>query len=117
MKVAQFWILLICSSLIGILLMSQIYLTRKLYQQERVFGDNQEDAAAAPVYEKAWKNLAIRIYEAGLNDPALLDVLKSESIGIHPNTVGTPGAPVAPGQVPTTNAPSAVAPRPFGTGP
>jgi Na+-transporting NADH:ubiquinone oxidoreductase subunit NqrC len=112
MKATQFWILLACSLIISLLLGSQIYLTRELYQQERVLGDNQEDAAVAPVYEKAWKNLAIRIYEAGRSDPALLDVLKSESIGIQPSSMQPPGTP---GQTPATNAPGAVAPHPSGT--
>jgi hypothetical protein len=118
MKAAQFWILMVCSTLIAIMLLQQIHLTRKLYQQERTMGDSQEEAARGPVYEKAWQNIAIRIYEVGANDPALQDVLKKENIAIHPNASSAPsapGAPTAPEQVPIVNPPvPAPTPHTFG---
>src|SRR5271155_4525973 len=111
MKATQFWILMACSFVIGILLLREISLSRTLYQQERALGDTQEAAASAATYENAWKQLAIRIYETGHQDAALMAVLKSENIGVHeaPNAGSESSSTDAPGQVPSGPA------KPLGT--
>jgi len=104
MKATQFWILLICSLVICALLLKEFLLSRTLYYQERNMGDAEEIAASGSSYEAAWKQLAIRIYEVGHQDPELMNVLKSENIGVHqappavnatspPSTAEPPGYP------------------------
>jgi len=96
MRGLQFWILLLGSSFVSILLIKEISLSRALYQEERQLADSQETAAAGQGYETAWKQLAIHLYQASHQDPTLSDVLKTEKIVIRTTTSPTP-VPPAPG--------------------
>jgi hypothetical protein len=88
MRALQFWILLLGSVVISVLLIKEIFLNRSLYQKERDLADSQEIAATGPGYQNAWKQVAVRVFQIGHGDPALTAALKSESIVIHTN----PGA-------------------------
>jgi hypothetical protein len=98
MRATQFWILLIASACVSLLCFKQILLSRTLDQQQRAVVDSEEIASTSTVYEASWKKLAIHIYKASLDDPALAEVLKREKIMIH---TGTP--PPLPGSSPTGN--------------
>jgi hypothetical protein len=100
MRALQFWILLLVSSFVSLLLIDQIFLSRALNRQQRMLVDSEEIVSSATAYENNWKQLAIHIYQASRQDPALVEVLKNEGVSIHS------GVPPAAGS-PTSTAPSA----------
>jgi hypothetical protein len=106
MRAVQFWILLLGSSFVSVLFIKQIFLSRALAQEQRQFVDTQQTASTAPGYEDAWKQLAVHIYKASREDPALAQVLKNENVDIHANPVAgaapatTPSAPPASSKTP-----------------
>jgi hypothetical protein len=106
MRGFQFWILVLGSSLVSILLIKQIFLNHALRQEQRLLVDSQEAASNGPAFESAWKQLAVHIYQVGRQDPALLQVLKKENVGVHPNpnagsALGAPpSAPAVPSKSP-----------------
>ncbi len=112
MKAAQFWILIVCSIIVSILLVQTVFLNRELNRKQRVLVDNQETIATTATYERAWKQLAIRIYEAGKGDPEMIQLLKSEGVNVY---AGTPppdggkaeGAPALPSKTPAPSSPAA----------
>src|ERR1017187_6839978 len=99
MRAAQFWILLLGSSFVSVLLIKQIFLGRALDQEQRLLVDSQETASTATGYENAWRQLAIHIYQAGRQDPALAGVLKNANVEIHPSPAA--GAGAAPATTPS----------------
>ncbi len=106
MRALQFWILLLGSSFVSILLIKQIFLSRQLNLEQRIYADSQQTAASAATYEGAWKQLAVRIYQLSRQDPPLADVLKNEKVEIHPNASAAAGAaPVTPAPSSSSKAP------------
>ncbi len=99
MRVLQFWILVLGSTLVSALMIKQIFLTRDLDQEQRLFVDSQETAATEPGYENAWHKVAIHIYLASRQDPALAQVLKDNGIQVRQ---GEPAKPEAPAKKPET---------------
>jgi len=106
MRAAQFWILLLGSSFVSVLFIKQIFLSRALDQEQRQLVDSQETASTGPGYENAWKQLAVHIYQASRQDPALTQVLKNANVDVHANSAAgaapatTPSAPPAPSKTP-----------------
>jgi hypothetical protein len=105
MRAAQFWILLLGSSFVSVLLIKQIFLNRDFNQEQRVLVESQQTASTGPAYENAWKQLALHIYQGSRQDPALAEVLKKENVEIHPNPAA--GADSAPATTPSAPAASA----------
>ena len=99
-KGAQYWILLLTSAVISVLLVSQIFISRAIIHEQHFLVDQREAADAGPYYREAWHKLAVDVWEGSAQDPALLGLLKSEGIGVHegppPGTSAAPGAPAAP---------------------
>jgi hypothetical protein len=110
MRAFQFWVLLLASSFVSVLMIKEIFLSRQLNLAERVYVDNQQTASTATGYEQAWKQLAVRIFESSRQDPLLADVLKNEKVEIHPNA--STGAPTAPATTPGAPSTPAKAPVP-----
>jgi len=104
MKAAQFWILLLGSSFVSFLFIQEIFLSRALNQEQRQLLDDRETISTGAAYENAWKQLAVHIYEASRQDPALAEVLKNEKVEIHPKTA--PGAASAPETTPPAPPPA-----------
>jgi hypothetical protein len=94
MRALQFWILLLGSFIVSGLLVKAIFLSRSLYQEERIMTDNREITATAKPYESAWKQLALHINHSSKDDPAMAAVLKKENIVIH--AAPAPGGTATP---------------------
>jgi hypothetical protein len=92
MRALQFWILLLGSSFVSVLLIKQIFLSRDLNQEHRLLVDSQETASSGPAWEKAWQQVAMRIYRASRQDPVLAGVLKNENVEVHTAPPANPGA-------------------------
>ena len=103
MRSLQFWILLLSSSFVSILLIKQIFLSRALNLEQRQLVDSQETASTASGYENLWKQLALHIYQASRQDPTLAGVLKNEKVEVHPTAPAASDATPNP----TSSAPSA----------
>jgi len=118
MRAIQFWILLLGSSLVSVLLIKQIFLSRALNVEQRVLLDSQEVASTGNEYESAWKQLAIHIYQASHQDPALTEVLKNENVMVQGGPAAgtgsvpavTPSAPALTPSVPSASSKTPVAP-------
>ena len=96
--------------MVSILLIRQIVLSREINQEQRVLIDSREMISLGSGFETLWQQLAIRIYQASRQDPALAEVLKKEKIGIQPNpAAGTSSAPAT-----TPSAPPASSKTPAG---
>src|SRR5258708_27642968 len=63
MRRFQFWILVVGSSLVGLLMIKQIFLSRALNQEQSVLIGSEETAASAQTYETAWQKLAMSIFQ------------------------------------------------------
>jgi hypothetical protein len=121
-KGVQFWILLITASVISVLLVSQIFISRAIIHEQRYLIDQREAAEAAPYYKQAWQDLAVQVWKGSGQDPSLIGLLKSEGIGVRqgPPPATAPGstnaAPAAPSVESTPQNPSApgspLAPQP-----
>lgn len=107
MKAGQFWILIVCSIVVSILLNKTVFLGRDIDREQRTLVDNQETASTATTYENAWKQLAIKIYQTGHQDPEMIDLLKSEGVNIHI------GVPPPSGPAPANGVPLPSASRPL----
>jgi len=103
MKAGQFWFLIICSIIVGILLNKTVFLSHDIDHEQRVLIDNQETAATATTYENAWKQLAVKIYQAGHQDPEMMNLLKSEGVNIHIGVPPTESAPANGAPVPSAS--------------
>jgi hypothetical protein len=99
MRTAQFWILLLSSCFISVLYIKQIFLSRDLNHQQRNLVDSQQVISDGSEYENAWKQLALHMYEASKDDPALTGILKKENIDIRPKEKAAP----LPSNPPTTS--------------
>jgi len=103
MRALQYWILVFGSSFVSILLIREVFLSRDLTQAQSRLTESQEVVSQGTAFENAWKQLAVRIYEIGNHDPALMELLKKENVGIH--TESSPNGGSAPAS--TSFAPSA----------
>jgi len=94
MRAFQFWILVLGSTLVSILMIKQIFLNRSINEERRLLAESQQTFSEGGNFENAWKQLAMHIYQTGKDDPALIDVLKKANIDVHPtpnpNAVSTP---------------------------
>jgi hypothetical protein len=117
MRTLQFWILLLCSSFISLLYIKQIFLSRDLNHQQRNLVDSQQVITEGAQYENAWKQLAMHMYEASHNDPALTAILKSENVDVRPTEKGNPASGTTPTTAPAMpSTPSKVAVPPVHAG-
>jgi hypothetical protein len=91
MRIFQFWILLLGSIAVSVLLIKLALLSRSLTQKQRDLVDTQNMVATAGTYENAWKQLSLHIYSASRQDPALAQVLKNEGVEIHSRLPATSG--------------------------
>lgn len=105
MKKFQFWILLLSSAFVSVLMIKQIFLSKAIVAEQRTLIDNTETASMDQGYQNTWRQLAVHIYQASRQDPALAAVLKNENVD-----VGT-----TPPPAPSSKTPSpAPAPHPAG---
>jgi hypothetical protein len=104
MRAHQFWIVMLVSLLVSALMIEEVYLSSALTREQMVLVAMRDVVSTSPGYENAWKQLAFHIYQAGRQDPALIALLKSEQIDIHPNTAADAGSP--PATTPPTSPPS-----------
>ena len=118
MRNFQFWILLLGSFVITGLMVKEILLSRAVFAQQRVLVDEQETSSMAAAYQNTWKQLAVHIYQASRQDPALADLLKKDHVTISttpPAKTPPPApAPAAPASAP---APATSTPAPTTTSP
>lgn len=84
MRTFQFWILIVTSTVVCGLMLKQVFLLRELNQLERTLSDSQAVIKDGSQYENAWKQLAMRLYQTGRQDPAVIELLKKENVEIHP---------------------------------
>jgi len=106
MRALQFWILLLGSSFVSILMIKQIFLSRDLNKEQRLLVETQETVSTGSAWEKAWQKLALNIYQVGPQDPGLVELLKRENVGIHSNPpAGAGSAPATPASSKTPVAP------------
>ena len=111
MRTLQFWILLLGSSFVSFLFITQIFLTRSLIQEQRVLDESRDTVSQGAQYENVWHQLAMRIYQAGSKDPALADILKKENIAVRPHAAaGAGSAPATPSSAPPASSQTPVAP-------
>jgi hypothetical protein len=117
MKAYQFWILTVCSVIIGILMIKQIFLSRQLNQQQRQMAECQQVIQEGSSFDNAWKQLAGSMYQASAHDPSMTTLLQKEGIKVHQQTppashAETPATPApAPASVPASaSAPAPAAP-------
>jgi len=92
MKNLRFWILLGGSVSVCALYLFQIYLSQKIFTEQRILMQGQQFASMEGTYEASWKQLATRLYQVSSKDPALAEVLKRNNIAIQPGKPGTTGA-------------------------
>lgn len=107
----QSWVLLLGSLFVTVLVIVDIYLSHSVYYREQILSGNQEMAQVGPFYENALKQLAVSIYHAGPQDPALANVLKIEKITIllgQPTGANSTPSPTAP--APQTSSKPGIAP-------
>jgi hypothetical protein len=114
-KGAQYWILLIAAGVISVLLVAQIFISRAIVHEQHFLIDQREAAEAGPYYKQAWQDLAVQVWKGSAQDPALLDLLKSEGIGVHQGL--PPGtAPAATNAAPATPSSASMPGTPSATG-
>ena len=86
MKAFQFWILILISLFVSGTMIKQVFLTRQLNAVQRTLVDDQEIIGQGPSFEKAWQKLALALYQAGEQDPAVQELLRNDNVGIRPKT-------------------------------
>ncbi len=114
MRSIPFWTLVLLSIGVSLLMIYQIYLSRAIIREQHVLVDYHEEADGDKAYTQAWEKLALLAYKASAQDPAMLELLKSENISIHQ---GPPPSTVPPGAIspPVTMPTSTPASTPTGT--
>jgi len=75
--------LVVGSSLVSLMMIKQISLSRELNQQQGVLIESEETASTATTYQTAWQKLAMAIYESSRQDPNFAAVLKNANVEIH----------------------------------
>jgi hypothetical protein len=109
MKAFQFWILILISLFVSGTMIEQVFLTRKLNIVQRTLVDDQEIIGQGPSFENAWQKLALALYQVGSQDPAVLELLRNDNVGIRPKTPEAAQAP-APSTATPPKAPVPVVP-------
>ena len=118
MRTFQFWILIFASIVVSGLMIKQVFLMRELNQLERTLSDSQQVVKDGTNFENAWKQLAMRLYQAGAQDQAVLDLLKKDNVEVRAAKpaaagAGATGASAAAAPLaPTSSKPSVVSPHP-----
>jgi hypothetical protein len=111
MRALQFWILVLGSSFVSILFVREIFLSRDLTDDQRQLVADQETVSQGAAFENAWKQIAIRIYQVGNQDPALMELLKQENVGIHADAAPNAGsAPASAPSAPPTSSQTPIVP-------
>jgi len=106
----QFWTLLILSLIVSLLMIGEIFISRTIIKEQHTLVDSHETADTAPEYKEAWQKLAVNIWRGSAQDPALLDLLKGEGVGVHQ---GPPPGATLPGDTqPATNAAPSASTKP-----
>lgn len=109
MRNTQFWILLVASTLVSVLFIKQIFLSRALDREQRVLVDDRETASTGVAWQNTWQKLALEIYKASRQDPALAAVLKNDNVAIHTAPAPVTGPAAAPPLSPVSSkAPAAL---------
>ncbi len=99
MRAVQFWVLMAASIVVTCLYFKEISLSRSVIRSQHTLTDDRETADTAPLYEKRWQSLAVGIYQASAQDPAMVNLLKSEGIRVHqmpPGSVNPAGGRMPP---------------------
>jgi len=110
MKNLRFWILLGGSLCVCALYLLQIYLSQKIFAEQRMLMQGQQFASMSGTYEASWKQLATRLYQVSSKDPALAEVLKRNNIAIQANKSGATETAPAPASVQLPATPKAKTP-------
>ena len=92
MRAFQFWILIFISLAISGMMVKQIFLTRQLNAAQRTLVDDQEVISQGSYYENAWQKLALSLFQAGEQDPAVQALLKNDNVGIRSKPDATPAS-------------------------
>jgi hypothetical protein len=100
----QFWILVVCSSAVSLLMIKEIFLSHAIIDKQHVLVDSRETADSDSAYGNAWQKLALRVWKAGQQDPAMTALLKSEDVTVRE------GLP--PGATPPSTNPAPANPTP-----
>ena len=79
----QFWTLLLLSTAVSLLMIEQIFLSHAIIREQHVLVDSHETADTDSIYQSGWEKLAMRVWRAGAENPAMFDLLKSEGIAVH----------------------------------
>jgi hypothetical protein len=95
MRAHQFWILILGSLLVWALIGKEILLSRDLTWKQLDLVKIRDVVSTGPGYERAWKQLAMPIYQASRQDPALAALLKKQTIEIRANPPADAGSPPA----------------------
>jgi len=106
MRTFQFWVLIFASTVVSGLMLKQVFLMRELNQLQRTLAESQQVVKDGSSYENAWKQLAMRMYQMGHQDPAIIDLLKKEDVEVR--TSAPPAPPSTP--APSTSSKPTVAP-------
>jgi hypothetical protein len=115
MRTFQFWILLLASSFVSFLYIAEIFLTHNLIKKQQEFAESREAVTEGAQYETIWRQLAFHIYKASSKDPALVDILKKENIGIRSGPpAGAGSAPAPPASAAAATVPPATTPADTG---
>jgi len=104
----QFWVLLVVSCIVFLLYMGEIYASHAIIKEQRFLVDQREIAETGTYYKDAWQKLAVEVWKESPQDPTLLELLKSEGIGVHQGA--PPGSPASTNAAPTVPEMPAMAP-------
>ena len=88
MRRFQYWLLVVGSTIVSLLMVKQIFLSRDLNHEQRILIDCQDTASTATTYQTAWQKLAMAIFEASRQDPEFAAVLKNSGVEIHTKPTG-----------------------------
>jgi hypothetical protein len=105
MRRFQFWLLVAASSLVSLLMIKQIFLSRALNHEQGILLDSEETASTAQTYETAWQKLAMAIYESSRQDPGFASVLKQSDVEIHTKATTNSGEPTLDDSTPGPSTP------------
>ena len=105
MRRFQFWLLVIGSTLVSLLMVKQIFLSRALNHEQRTLIDCQDTASTAPTYQTAWQKLSLAIYDSSRQDPEFAAVLKNAGVEIRTKA----------NDLPSGSTPTDTTPKPPGT--
>jgi len=94
----------VLSLAVAALYLMEIYLSRRIINEQHFLVDQREIADTGAIYKEGWQKLAVESWKASHEDPTMLDYLKSEGVNVHQ------GAPPASEPATTNAAPQPAAP-------